>query len=312
MTASPPPKPPIDEFVKTCTPLLKIPELEAQMRERVQGIVSRLFNFERKKESAVDSIKRFLREDKDFLGVMLALSNLSQEKFLRILTAERFAEGDFDTEWGIARVRSKLKADDEFADKIARLLLEGRGNKFLAEKVADFYLDQLSLAENWQDVIRSESVIARAVRHKLVGEYTDLKGEFIEREIRAVLDKVKNIDGIPHEKGQVPLLGKEADHAIPSIENPRVVVMSSYLETTSSSQTARANEQRAMFSKLREDNERYPNRARRILVNFVDGGGWLARRSDLAKMHASCDYCINMNTLKQLAAIVRYHSGAVK
>ena len=150
MTASPPPKPPIDEFVKTCTPLLKIPELEAQMRKRVQGIVSQLFNFEPKKESAVDSIKRFLRENKDFLGVMLALSNLSQEKFLRILTAERFAEGDFDTEWGIARVRSKLKADDEFADKIARLLLEGRGNKFLAEKVADFYLDQLSLAENWR------------------------------------------------------------------------------------------------------------------------------------------------------------------
>jgi hypothetical protein len=87
---SPPPKPLFEEFIKTCTPLLKIPELEEKMRERVRQIVSRLLRFEAG-GSAAENVTRFLREDADFLGVMLSMANLSQEKFLRVLTAERIA-----------------------------------------------------------------------------------------------------------------------------------------------------------------------------------------------------------------------------
>ena len=39
------PKPSFDDFIKTCTPLLKIPALEQQMRERVRAIVKELLNF---------------------------------------------------------------------------------------------------------------------------------------------------------------------------------------------------------------------------------------------------------------------------
>ncbi len=46
------------------------------------------------------SLKQFLKRDENFLGILLALTNLSQEKFLRILTAQRFAEKDFGKEWG--------------------------------------------------------------------------------------------------------------------------------------------------------------------------------------------------------------------
>jgi len=41
----------------------------------------------------------------------------------------------------------------------------------LADQVADFYLDQLSLPANWSDVIRDENVIGNIVRKKLAGEY---------------------------------------------------------------------------------------------------------------------------------------------
>ena len=77
-------KPTFDEFVKTCTPLLKIPELEAQMRERVHTIVKGLLNFESDKNPA-KNLKSFIKKDESFLGVLLALTNLSQEKFLRLV-----------------------------------------------------------------------------------------------------------------------------------------------------------------------------------------------------------------------------------
>ncbi|MFN3309695.1 MAG: hypothetical protein ACK44E_10865, partial [Anaerolineales bacterium] len=83
-------------------------------------------------------------------------------------------------------------------------------------------------------------------------------------------------------------------------------IMVSYMETTSSSQTTRANEQLAMYQKIVGENVRYP-REQRVLVNVVDGGGWLARRSDLRKMYEGCHYCLNMRTLAQLEAIIQSH-----
>jgi hypothetical protein len=294
-----------DDFIRTCTPLLKIPELEQLMRERVRAIVTELLNFESDTDPA-QSLKQFLQKDENFLGVLLALTNLSQEKFLRIITAQRFAAQDFGPEWSAPRIYAKIKKDDAFAEQIARLFLEGRDSKLLAEQVADFYLDQLSLPANWSEVIRDQNVIGNIVRKKLAGEYTDQKGAFVERQVRSILDELQQKHGVPNAHGQVRLVGKEIDHAIPSLEEPYIMVMVSYMETTSSNQTTRANEQQAMYQKIIGDNVRYPNN-QRVFVNVADGAGWLARRSDLRKIYEGCHYCLNMQTLDQLEPIVLNH-----
>ena len=296
------PKPSFDEFITTCTPLLKIPALEQQMREKVRAIVRELLDFQPDVDPA-KNLKQFLQKDENFLGVLLALTNLSQEKFLRILTAQRFAAQDFGTEWKVEQVYRRIKSDDEFAETIARLFLEGRDSKLLAEQVADFYLDQLSLPADWSDVIRDENLIGNIVRRKLAGYYTDQKGEYVEKQIRTILDSVLARYGVTHAHGQVKLVGKEVDHAIPSLDDPYIMVMVSYMETTSSNQTTRANEQQAMYQKIVGDNVRYAP-IERIFVNVVDGAGWLARRSDLRKMHAGCHYCLNMKMLDQLEPII--------
>lgn len=298
-------KPSFEQFIQTCTPLLKIPELEQVMRQRVQDIVVELLNFQADADP-VQSLKQFLRKDENFLGVLLALTNLSQEKFLRIITAHRFANRDFAPEWGVKEVYRRIKKDDAFAEQIARLFLEGKNSQSFAAQVADFYLDQLSLPANWADIIRDETLIGNIVRKKLTGEYGDKKGEFIEGRVATVLDQIRQKFGIPYEHGQVKLVGKEVDYVLPMLEEPYVMIMVSYMETTSSGQTARANEQQTMYQKIVGENVRYPNQ-QRVLVNVVDGAGWLARRSDLRKMYEGCHYCLNMKTLGQLDAIVQAH-----
>lgn len=303
------PKPSFDEFITTCTPLLRIPELEQVMRERVRKIVTELLNFQPTADPA-DTLKQFLQKDENFLGVLLALTNLSQEKFLRILTAQRFAAKDFAPEWGAKQIYRMIKRDNEFAKQIANLFLEGKNSQLLAEQVADFYLDQLSLPSNWPEIIRDQNIIGNVVRKKLTGEYTDQKGEYVERIIRNHLDDLQAKYGITHAKGQVGFLGKEVDHTIPSLENPYVMIMVSYMETTSSGQTTRANEQQAMYEKIVGENVRRAP-TERIFVNVVDGAGWLARRSDLIKMYTGCHFCLNMKTLDQLESIICRYTPAI-
>lgn len=201
-------KPLFEDFIKTCTPLLKIPELEEAMRNRVRGIVSELLNFKPSTDSA-QNLKQFLQKDKNFMGVLLALTNLSQEKFLRIITAQRFAEKDFAPEWGVDVIYKKIKNDDAFAEQIARLFLEGRDSKLLAEQVADFYLEQLSLPANWSEIIRDKNIIGNIVRKKLTGEYIDQKGEYVEKRVRGILNELKSKHGTSNAHGQVRLVGKK-------------------------------------------------------------------------------------------------------
>lgn len=295
------PKPSLQAFIETCTPLAKVDVLEQAYRERVDSIAAALLRYV-STDDTVENLSRFLKADTNFLGIILALTNLSQEKFLRILSAERFARGDFGKEWGIDTIHRKLKSEEGFAERVAQLFLEGRNNKLLVEQVASFYLDQLSLPTEWADVIQDANLIHNVIRRKLAGEYSDAKGDAIESIIRSYLDDVQGRYGVTHGKGQVHLVRKEVDHALPNTADAHLLIMTSYMETTSSSQTTRANEQSEMFLALQGENIRYGTK--RVLVNFVDGAGWLARRSDLRKLYDGCDYIINLRTLDRLEAII--------
>ncbi len=301
MTLYLPQKPSLEEFIQTFTPLAIIEQLEDEMQERVNSITSALLGFS-SHGTPVENLAHFLKADRDFLGVILALTNLSQEKFLRILSAERFGRQDFGNEWGIHQVHRKLAQQENFAERIATMLLEGSDNPILAEHVAHFYLAQLNLQDDWEILLRSPQIVERVVRRKLEGEYNDKKGEAVENIIKEKLDDIEAKYGVTHEKGQVQLVSKEVDHVIPSRNEPYVMIMTSYMETTSSMQTTRANEQSSMYQSIISDNIRYGTK--RVLVNFVDGAGWLARRSDLRKLHAGCDDVINLKTLDRLEAII--------
>jgi hypothetical protein len=296
-----PRKPTLDEFIRTCTPLAIIDELEIEMQKRVESIVAALGTYQTS-ANPVENLANFLKADADFLGVILSLTKLSQEKFLRILSAERFAQGDFGREWSSERIYRKLRDDEQFAIRIAKLFLEGRKSSLLVRQVASFYLNQLALPNEWDEIIRDTHLVQNVVRAKLSGAYTDKKGDVIENLIRNKLNAIEAQYGISHEKGQIRYLGKEVDHAIPTLEDTHIMIMSSYMETTSSHQTARANEQREMYLKIVGQNSRYNEQ--RILINFVDGAGWLARRSDLRKLHTDCHYILNLQTLDLLEPVV--------
>lgn len=295
------PKPSLEEFIKTCTPLARIESLEIDMRKRADEIANALLRYESTPDP-LDNLTRFLKADEDFLGIALALINLSQEKFLRILLAESFAREDYETDWDKSKVHRKIKTEVGFAARIATLLLEGRDSKFLIEQIAAIYLEQLSLPSNWAEIIKDRKQIQKAILHKLAGEFSNKKGKAVEALIRNQLNDMQQKYGVTHHKGQVKLVGKEVDHTIPTLEDPYILIMTSYTETTSSSQTQRANEHRKMFLAVQDDNLRYGTK--RIFINFIDGAGWLARNSDLSKMHNGCDYILNLKTLDRLEAII--------
>lgn len=83
-------------------------------------------------------------------------------------------------------------------------------------------------------------------------------------------------------------------------------MMSSFQETTSSGQSTRARDMLRAYANIRHPNARY--RENRAFVNFVDGGGWLARRADFERLWEHCDYFINLAHLGQLETLILNHT----
>ena len=110
---------------------------------------------------------------------------------------------------------------------------------------------------------------------------------------------------VGYEQGRSRFINVDIDIAIPSLEDPWVIIMSSFQETTSSGQTTKTRDMLAAYTRINESNSRFGEN--RAFINFVDGGGWLARRRDLMRLVDQCHYFINLQNLDMFEAIVLRH-----
>lgn len=59
------------------------------------------------------------------------------------------------------------------------------------------------------------------------------------------------------------------------------------------------------YVKVIENNSR--NRENRVFVNFIDGGGWLARKRDFERLVSQCHYFVNFQHMDMLESIILKH-----
>jgi hypothetical protein len=138
----------------------------------------------------------------------------------------------------------------------------------------------------------------------------------------AILAGILKKRGVSYQSGSLPQLEKyfsrtsssgdilarnpRIDLIIPSIENPIILVESTYNQTTASGQTKKIDANDSVFraiSLLKKDLGRDL-----IFVNFVDGAGWKSRGiSDVSRLVSSCDYAINFNNLDLFDDIIMYY-----
>ena len=190
-----------------------------------------------------------------------------------------------------------------------------RYNSIQARKIiSDFLIDptkypvipwyireRFKIPANWKDRMDNKELYGN-----LQALYNTKIGLALESQITNTIANA----GYQHDKGFVSLVDeKEVDVIVPSTNSPCVLIMASYNLTTSSSQSQRAREQKAMYEYVQRYNS---GRARQDmpdvqLVNVIDGGGWLSRSMDLKVLHQHCDYILSAGQLNMLIPILKYH-----
>ena len=253
----------------------------------------------------VESITDFLMQQENGLEVILKDIQLSEEKFMRMISLLRKLgriPGQFDTEWSVSSIKRRIAHVSGFAQLVANLLVDGRNDQELQQYIPRYYLDTL----NYRG-IKGGSEAARRIRYKsqLIGTYGARKGHRVEELIHQHLARIESEHAISFGKGRSSLIDTDIDFAVPGVGDPWIIIMSSFQETTSSGQTTKARDMLSAYERIVRHNSRYGEG--RVFVNFVDGGGWLARRRDLERLVEHSHYFLNLAHLDMLESIVLKH-----
>lgn len=301
-----PRKPSFEEFKKTYTPFFISDSYENQVDAEIDAIVETLHE-KMEKIGDEEGLLAYIKSDVESLANILSLLGFSAEKFTRIISMFRMDAGDnFNTEWKLSRIRTEVIANEDFAKKVCRLLLNGAADVEFRESIPKFYLDNLVLDDTALGQLADKTRLKRLVKQKRDGKYNNDVGDNVENLIEDRLKMLEEKYGVTYDREKfVTWIARNMDFCIPSKEDPHVIIEVSYQITTASAQTTKREVEVKTSEEIRRHN--IQNNKDIAFVNFIEGGGWLGRQSDMKRLVHCSDYVININTLDMLEAIIIKH-----
>lgn len=233
------------------------------------------------------------------LRAILALNGFSNEQLKRVTTMARVLndpslngllnrkEWHIDdvsdpqdvSEWGASKIEKEVRENIGFRTGIVNLFFDGFNEPCLQRYLPPFELNKLT---PYSFSFELNSFLETLVKYKEKGSYSGKTENNPEEEIKAILENAcitfvsgKKLDRIKHINDSS---NRTMDFIIPGQDDPRVIIESSFLSTTSSGQGDKAKAVTNVSSRIQTF---YPEA---LFVGFVDGLGWYVRKNDLETM----------------------------
>lgn len=296
----------LDEYIKTVTMFFVDSQLESDFAQAVDNEV-RGFKNELLGIATLEGMVKYVREHSDSLEKLISLLNISEEKFKRIITMLRIQKGFVPQgEWSLAVIRANMMSDESWMSDVCDLLMNGATSSKYKDLIPSFYSCNFKVDATTMGRLANEDDLRRLVKKRMEGRYSNRIGDMFFKRVSHHVRKVCGPLGLTcDQKQKVPLVGQRVELAIPSAKEPRLLIDMIYTITTSSVQTQYAKRTENVLRALREHNARVGSDEKVTYVNVVDGAGWVARQSDLGKIHRSSDYLLNLKTLGDLDRLIK-------
>jgi len=243
------------------------------------------------------------------LKVFVSVIGLSEERLKRVVSLVRFKffGEEFRTEWPVSRISKYLIDNEMFRDLLIEFFINGRASK-IGKEIPLYYMRNFNLLnENFITDLTEFSYVERILNdNEIQGKYSNEVGAHVERIIQNKLEDYKsNVNNeLRYEtQKEFPLLNKNIDFLIPSVNSPVILIESSYNITTGSGQSKRADQLVELYGILMRYNANHRNN-KIIMLNYCDGFGWVGRQNDLHRIYDASDFVLNQNNLKVLDEVL--------
>lgn len=289
-----------EAYVGSVANLLVLLQRELKSKESIED----------KKQIVID----ILLNKPDGLTAVLALTSISEEFLLRLITFTRtmddeylnklvkkdsFAQIPLERECSKTNLYKLVKEKREVAESIVNLLFEGFSVPILQQYLPLFELKKLSFSKLEFSV---ESLIDSIVRQSKRGSYKAQADNDPAGLLKELLEK-HNITYVQNTK--IPGISRKLDFVIPNVDKPQIIIESSYEITTSSAMGDKAKTEIHVAGDI---NTHFSGTA---FVGFVDGVGWYVRRKDLERLISAFDMVFTFKP-SELTRFLEYAVSIIK
>ena len=290
-----------EEFIKTITMFWIDRELEDSISREVNEMVTSMENkltSINTKEGLID----FIKADKTSLTNILALMEIPEEKFKRIVSLLRKERKfTFATEWSLDKTRNMMLENPSYMEDICELLMNGINSEKYKRKIPDFYRDSFKIDSSTLLRLTNREELTRLAKRQIEVKYNNSVSLVIFKKIEDAIKLTCDLEGITYVKNKTAsLFEKNFNFIIPNENSPRILINCSYNITTSSTQSKFAETFIDARNKARLQNKRI------ITVAIIEGAGWVGRQSDLKTIFEYADYVLNLSNIGLLGEIIKY------
>lgn len=247
----------------------------------------------------IDGLKSFIKSDSSSIKKLITVLGISGERFKRVVSMVRVMKGyTFDSEWTETKLQSELCANPQLMDEFCDLFLNGKNLSKFQVLIPKYILDDFCIDTNViarvcnEDILRN--LIKRAYSSAYNADYSNAYANLIENKLRDTSNKY----GLKYENRSLYGVFSDPLHLIGNTEK-FIIVNFQFNLTTSHQQTNYAEK---VIGALRTQSR---GRSDLLMVNILDGAGWVARSSDYKKVYNSCDYFFTLKTLDNLEDIIK-------
>ena len=266
--------------------------------------------------SNVDELTEFLTTDTDEilalkkLRAFISVIGLSEERLKRVVSLVRFKffHQEFRSEWNIRQISRAIISNQEFRTLLIDFFINARNSR-IGREIPLYYMRNFKLNDsNFINDLSQFNYVERILNdNEIQGKYSNQVGDYVEKQlIKKHLEHYKNTvntDLIYETQREFPLLAKNLDFIIPSVDAPTILIESVYNTTTGSGQSKRADQLVELYGILMRHNAN--NRHNKIImVNYVDGLGWVGRQNDLHRIYDASDFVLNQSNMPLLSGIL--------
>lgn len=290
-----------EELIKTITMFWIDRNLEETLDKEVEKFVSTL-QTKLTKIGTKDGLKDYICSDKESLNNILGLMEISEEKFKRIISMlRRERKFVFSTEWSLDKTRSVLMDNEAFMDDVCELLLNGATSEKYKRKIPDFYRNSFKIDDGVLARLTDHEELVRLAKKQMDVRYNNSVATIVTRKIEDAIKLTCDLEGLTYVKSKnVDTLEKSYSFIIPNEKQPRILIDCSYNITTSSTQSKYADKVAATRKEILSSGKKI------IIVNILEGAGWIGRQSDFKTIYNNSDYVLNLANIGLLDQIIRY------
>ena len=286
------------DALKTTTMFLIDHSIEERLEKEIMATIKEY----RTKMSCItdmNGLVKFIKSERESISMLETLLGISGEKIIRVVTMLRVMKGyTFDTEWDERRIQKELTSNETLMTEFCELFINGMNMPKFQALIPNFILQDFKIDVDTIGRLSSEEFMRSLIKARMIAGYSSQYAQVYDKLIKNGLEPFALNEGL--ELQQQVFSNTTIPSYIITDKRKRIIFTYSFQSTTSNNQNKFADNHVAPIYEASRTEDHT------LVVNILDGAGWIGRSTAYKKIYHDCDYFLNLQNIGQVKQIIDY------